>query len=124
MCECSKRLKSSGERWQTVASVRAEVGHDKRLPQELNWFAMETKVRQLVQELIEPTIKRGVQDRIDIEELNGQLQKQKGLIDNINFALYKSKERDTVFETIDKRFETIVSLKLESTGGHDTNIAA
>ena len=27
-------------------------------PHELNWFAMETKVRLLVQELMEPTIKR------------------------------------------------------------------
>ncbi len=49
-----------------------------------------------------------MQDRLTIDELSAQLKKQKSQLDELNFALYKSKDKDTVFENIDKRFDSIV----------------
>ncbi len=49
-----------------------------------------------------------MQDRTNIEEISVQLKQHRAQLDELNFAMYKSQDKETVFETIDRRFEKLV----------------
>jgi len=45
---------------------------------------------------------------MNIDDLTAQFNKQKDKLDELAVAVYKNKDKDTVFQNIDKRFENIV----------------
>ena len=70
-------------------------------------------MRKLVQELLEPTTKRSIQDRELYEILNRKYEEDRKRIDEIEFILHKSQKRQTIFSEIEKKiFEFVISVSL------------
>jgi len=66
----------------------------------LNLFAIETKTRQMISELVEPISIRAREDRESFSLLSQQLCKYTRRIEEIEFVIHKTQKRDTVFEQI------------------------
>ena len=56
----------------------------------LDWFAFETKMRQVVREIVEPTITRSHEDREVVGSLKKMLEAQEARVNDIEIALFKS----------------------------------
>ena len=72
------------------------------------WFEYEIRMRKLVQDLLEPTTKRSIQDRELYEILMKKYEEQRKRVDEIDFILHKSQKRQTVYEEIDRKIFELV----------------
>ena len=65
-------------------------------------------MRKLVQELLEPTTKRSIQERELYEILTKKYEESRKKIDEIEFILHKSQKRQTIFDEIEKKIFELV----------------
>jgi hypothetical protein len=77
---------------------------DTRNTAELDWFDFETRMRDVIHELIEPVIKRASEDR----EVSLGLQRKTELatkrLDQLENIVLKTGKKNTVFDEINQRF--------------------
>jgi len=75
---------------------------------DLIWFEYETRLRKLVEELLEPTVKRSREEREMYEVLS---KKHEGLlkrVEDLEFTSHRTQKRQTVFEDIFRRISELV----------------
>ena len=70
---------------------------------ELNWFDLETRMRKLVFELLEPTINRSQEDKEQISLAKKSLIQHNKRLEELEICLFKSNEKKTIFEEIYKK---------------------
>lgn len=70
---------------------------------ELDWFAFETRVRKLIHELLEPTVKRTIESKENYEEGKRTTERLEKKIRELEYAIYKSDSCPTVFEELHGR---------------------
>jgi len=74
---------------------------------DLIWFEYETRLRKLVEELLEPTVKRSREEREMYEVLS---KKHEGLlkrVEDLEFTSHRTQKRQTVFEDIFRRISEL-----------------
>lgn len=70
---------------------------------EVDWFDFETRMRRIIQELLDPTIRRSLEDKEIVNSLKKSLDLQKRKIEEIEFVIHKTQKRTTIFEEINKK---------------------
>ena len=76
----------------------------------MDWFSIETKVRKLVSELVEPTIRRGIDERDVAQKVQTGLDVLKRKVDEIEYTTLKSA---AAMGKIDQVFEAIEQFKVD-----------
>ena len=56
---------------------------------EVDWFNFETRMRKLIQEMLEPTIQRGLEDREDLNRLNTIVDDHRKKLEELEYANQK-----------------------------------
>ena len=67
---------------------------------ELNWFDLETRMRKLVYDLLQPTVTRSHEDRELLYAVRKQQLNHQNRIDELEYALFKTNQPLTVFDKI------------------------
>ena len=75
------------------------------------WFDYETRLRTLVEELLEPTLRRSREERELFEMLSRKNDHSNKRLDDVEFMFQKTQKRQTAFEDIFKRIHDLVSFK-------------
>ena len=70
---------------------------------DLDWFEFETKMRKLVHELLEPTLRRAQEDRESVEVMKRTLIENGKRLEPLEFALYKSGNKHSFFDEVSQR---------------------
>ena len=71
---------------------------------ELDWFSFETRVRKLIQDLVEPVSKRAVEAKESSDTLRKSNDNLKRKVEEIEFVVHKSQKKSTIFEDINNKF--------------------
>ena len=75
---------------------------------DLIWFEYETRLRKLVEELLEPTIRRSREERELFESLNKKSEALHKRVDDLEFMSQRTQKRQTAFDDIFKRINELV----------------
>ncbi|CAI2384608.1 unnamed protein product [Moneuplotes crassus] len=79
-------------------------------PSELDWFTFETKIRKVVTDLMEPSIKRSIEEKsllVEVKKDNTKLEKR---IKKLESILFENKKKAVIFKEF---FETISHVEAE-----------
>ena len=77
----------------------------------MDWFSIETKVRKLVSELVEPTIRRGIEERESAAKLEKSIYGIKHKLEELEYTISKQhKKMSTLEEAV---FEKLEQFKLD-----------
>ena len=83
----------------------------------LDWFEFETKMRKLIHELIEPTLRRAQEDREAVESIKRMTIDHGKRLEPIEIALYMSKSKHSLFEDMNMRIAEVEAERLKT--AHD-----
>jgi len=67
---------------------------------ELNWFDLETRLRKVVFELLQPSVQRSHEDRDSINSTKKQIISQAKRLEELEFILMKSDSPTTAFDEV------------------------
>jgi hypothetical protein len=71
---------------------------------ELDWFDFETRMRDVIHELVEPIVKKAAEDREKMLSLQRGQENDGKRIDQLESAVLKKGRKNTVFDEINQRF--------------------
>jgi hypothetical protein len=77
------------------------------LPNELDWYDFETRMRAVVVKLIEPTITKAADDRENIRILQHSNKKSIKRIEELEFLLQKDKSKNKLMDDIAKKISSV-----------------
>ena len=92
--DMNKRLKHIDDEYRTLSG-------------NVDWFAFETRIRQIIFEFLEPSTKRIVETKNTIESVINQNEFLRRRVDELEFILHKSHKRNLVHDNLDKRITKI-----------------
>ena len=70
---------------------------------DIEWLALENKVRRLVKELLEPTVRRVVEDRDQLQKLGKESDAVKRKVDELDFMMAKVAKKLGTLDEVSKR---------------------
>ena len=76
---------------------------------ELNWFDMETRMRKVLMDLLQPTLNRSHEDRDEFVQVKKQLTTIEKTVADLDYTVNKTNQTPTAFEEIFTKFFDIVS---------------
>lgn len=79
----------------------------------LDWFDFETRMRKMIHELLQPTVKRSHEEREAVTKLRSIVMDHNKRLKPIEFALYKSEEPTDAFEKLYLKMAEMESKRLE-----------
>ena len=79
----------------------------------LDWFDFETRMRKIIHEIMEPTVKRSHEDREMVMQLKSVVVDHDQRMKPMEFALYKSDEPTDAFEKLHTKMADIEKNRLE-----------
>ena len=77
---------------------------------DMDLFTLETKLKKYINELVEPSIERTLQDRKSIQMIRKQLEGHDKRIHALEVSLFKSTEKLNIFEELHEKMASLVSL--------------
>ncbi len=83
------------------------TGADKVDVNGAEFFAFETKIRQMVMELIEPISKRSIQDRDMILDVQGQADVLQRKVDECEFIIQNAQKKTTATDDLAKQLSNL-----------------
>eukprot|EP00347_Sterkiella_histriomuscorum_P022302 403330961 len=92
------------EKMESIGSVVAGQSY------EIDWFDFETRMRKLIHEMIEPTVRKVNEDRDKIYKLKTDQDNHKRKLEDLEFAVIKTDNKTNVFEDI---FRSLAKLETE-----------
>jgi hypothetical protein len=99
--EVEKRLEKERE-FLEIAEIAISIRQKTR---ELEWFEMESKVRSLVYELLQPTAQRVDTNRVECSEVHKDVVTQESRIENLEYILKITDKhsKGTIFDDINQK---------------------
>lgn len=90
---------------------------------EQEWFDFEIKVRKIVSELIDPIIKRELEDKEAIKYLKKFIEVQKRKTEEVDFIILKCMKKITAFDEVNRKLIDMDSDRklLETRTSQETN---
>ena len=73
------------------------------LSNEIDWYGFENRIRKLLHQITEPTIKRMVDTKDMVDKVGTQNEYLSRRIDELEFIMHKSHKRNLVFDDYNKR---------------------
>lgn len=73
------------------------------MAENLEWMSLENKARKLVKELVEPTIRRAIEDREQLAKVIRETERHSGKMDEFEFALHKIYKKLAIIDDVNKR---------------------
>lgn len=80
--------------------------------QSVDWYTLETNVKKLVLEFIEPTVKLAKNQELEMQSVTEQQKKVITKLDELEFVMQKTHKRAVSLDMLDKQIKEIVSLEL------------
>jgi len=74
----------------------------------LIWFDYETRLRKLIEEILEPTVKRSREERELFEILSKKNESLSKRIEDLEFMSQRTQKRQTSFEDIFRKLNELV----------------
>lgn len=75
---------------------------------ELNYFMFENHIRRQMQDLLEPTVIKQLADREVVLEMKSQLKGISKWVDELEYIVFKSKEKNSIFDNIFDKISKLV----------------
>jgi len=75
---------------------------------DLIWFDYETRLRKLIEEILEPTVKRSKEERELFDILSKKNESLTKRVEDLEFMSQRTQKRQTSFEDIFKRLNELV----------------
>ncbi|CDW80865.1 UNKNOWN [Stylonychia lemnae] len=76
---------------------------------EIDWFDFETRMRKMIHEMIEPTVRKVNEDRDKLFKIRNDQDAQKRKIEDLEFAVIKTDNKTNVFEDIFRNLARLVN---------------
>ena len=92
---------------------------------ELDWFEFETRMRKLIVDLVQPTVKKCNEDRENFGKLQAFAELQKARVDELETLLLKSDKQQTRFDEVFTQIADVVNQQFHIIGaGQQTGSSA
>jgi hypothetical protein len=79
-----------------------------KLQFDFNWFDFETRIRKVISELLQPTIKRSKEDKETISEVKTVVTDCKQEVEEMKYTIDKIKKKNKQFDQIFKKISELV----------------
>ena len=73
------------------------------MAEDLNWISLENKARKLIKELVEPTVRRAIEDREQLTKLSHLVEHNSTKMGEFEFALHKIHKKLAIIDDVNKR---------------------
>ncbi|CDW76060.1 UNKNOWN [Stylonychia lemnae] len=97
--------KTSNMQFQNHIQALEELQLEDMFENNPNWFAFETRVRKMVIQMLEPQIKRSIQDKEIIQQMQKHHDIIKRKIDECEFVIHKAQKKTAAQEDVHKKIE-------------------
>lgn len=73
------------------------------MAEDLEWINLENKARKLIKELVEPTIRRAIEDREQLSKVARETEHHRSKMDEFEFSLHKIHKKLAIIDDVNKR---------------------
>ncbi|CDW89758.1 UNKNOWN [Stylonychia lemnae] len=74
---------------------------------DVQWFVFETRIRKIIKELLEPTVRKQKDQKMNIDQFHMSLDMQKRKLDEHDFVIQKMQKRTASFEDFQKKIHEL-----------------